>query len=173
MKCIHELETNKYRELPESRLAELFNVNHFIVSQATPYIAPFLARGPQNRSSSGIIGKFKSVLSLELKHRMHQVIVYIQFTLQLADMKLIPRSLLRLVDQKVQAGITIAPPLTSIDFYTLFSSPTASSMHYWILKGEQATWPFLSLIKSRTVIELALENGKRFAFAIYSSWKQN
>ena len=64
-------------ELPESRLAELFNVNHFIVSQATPYIAPFLSSSLQNRkegnNSPGILGKMVTFLTLEFRHRIYQV----------------------------------------------------------------------------------------------------
>lgn len=33
-------------DLPMKRLAELFNVNHFIVSQVNPHIAPFLRNRP-------------------------------------------------------------------------------------------------------------------------------
>ncbi|KAJ3279398.1 hypothetical protein HDU76_009521, partial [Blyttiomyces sp. JEL0837] len=58
-------------ESPESRLAELFDVNHFIVSQANPYIAPFLSKGPQE-SKDGLIGKTLGFVSSEIRHRLHQ-----------------------------------------------------------------------------------------------------
>jgi len=32
-----------HQDLPMNRLAELFNVNHFIVSQTNPHVLPFLA----------------------------------------------------------------------------------------------------------------------------------
>ena len=67
-----------------------------------------------------------------------------------------------LVDQKAQGNITISPVLDSSDFYTLFASPTAASMNYWIRKGEKAAWPFLSLIRSRTSVEFALAKGTLF-----------
>ncbi|KAK9447980.1 uncharacterized protein V1518DRAFT_419376 [Limtongia smithiae] len=55
------------REAPYTRVAELFNVNHFIVSQARPYLAPFFAaqdmvyqnyhrKGQKISSSSGSSG---------------------------------------------------------------------------------------------------------------------
>ena len=134
---------------PETRLAELFNVNHFIISQATPYIAPFISRGPQNKDT-GIFGKLSSFLTMEIRHRIQQ----------LGKLKLFPSSFTMIVDKKSKGNVTIAPPISHFDFYTLFSSPTVSSLHYWILKGERATWPFLSLIRSRLHVELALEKGK-------------
>jgi TAG lipase/lysophosphatidylethanolamine acyltransferase len=60
-------------EGPETRLSELFNVNHFIVSQATPYIAPFLSSGPRSeKSRSGMWARLNVILALEFKHRIHQ-----------------------------------------------------------------------------------------------------
>ena len=45
------------------------------------------------------------------------------------------------------------------DFITLFSSPTYESLEYWILKGEQSTWPHLATIRNRLMIEVALDDG--------------
>jgi hypothetical protein len=39
----------------------------------------------------------------------------------------------------------------------MLSNPTSSTLQHWILKGEQAVWPKLSLIKNRLAIELALD----------------
>jgi hypothetical protein len=39
----------------------------------------------------------------------------------------------------------------------MLSNPTSSTLQHWIMKGEQATWPKLALIKSRLAIELALD----------------
>ena len=41
-------------DLPMSKLSELFNVNHFIVSQVNPHIVPFLEKssGPRKRQSA-------------------------------------------------------------------------------------------------------------------------
>lgn len=71
-------------ETPLTRLSELFNVNHFIVSQANPYIVPFMSRGLKNRkcgrsdrfgSSAGWAEKIARTILAEIKHRMGQVTV--------------------------------------------------------------------------------------------------
>ena len=41
---------------------------------------------------------------------------------------------------------------------SLFANPTHSTLEYWILKGEQSTWPYLACIKNRISIEIALKN---------------
>ena len=38
-----------YADLPTKRLAELFNVNHFIVSQTNPHVVPFLTHASSNK----------------------------------------------------------------------------------------------------------------------------
>jgi TAG lipase/lysophosphatidylethanolamine acyltransferase len=43
------------------------------------------------------------------------------------------------------------------DYRIVFSNPTAAALDHWILKGEQATWPKLALIRNRCAIELALD----------------
>jgi len=43
------------------------------------------------------------------------------------------------------------------DTYTIFSNPTYASLNYWMLKGEQATWPVLANLKSRLKVEFALD----------------
>lgn len=60
-------------DLPMKRLSELFNVNHFIVSQVNPHVAPFLLQtmpsaGPR-RIWSGLLYLIRS----EIKHRINQV----------------------------------------------------------------------------------------------------
>ncbi|KAI8893288.1 acyl transferase/acyl hydrolase/lysophospholipase [Globomyces pollinis-pini] len=132
---------------PEQRLAELFNVNHFILSQAQPYIAPFLSKSPKSNSAmTNIVHKALTFTSSEIRFRMTQ----------LARLGLIPQSLGSLFDLKIHGHVTIAPPLDSMDFYTIFGNPTYESLDYWILKGQRSTWPFLAMIKNRTLIEMKL-----------------
>ena len=59
-------------ELPSSRLSELFNVNHFILSQMSPHIVPLLPRSSMKfRDGPGAL--IKTFIRSELKHRLGQV----------------------------------------------------------------------------------------------------
>ncbi|KAH6574296.1 hypothetical protein BASA60_005586 [Batrachochytrium salamandrivorans] len=133
---------NPIVENPEKRLAELFNVNHFIVSQASPYISPFIMA-----SSRSFFRKIEGLFFSELRYRLGQ----------LGEIRLVPQFILSLFGHKLQGHVTIAPELTSMDFYTLFNSPTYTTLSYWILKGEKSTWPSMSLISNRLMIEIALD----------------
>ncbi|KAG9070276.1 hypothetical protein KI688_009613 [Linnemannia hyalina] len=143
-------------ETPLTRLSELFNVNHFIVSQANPYIVPFMSRGLKDRKSggsdqfgysAGYMERIARVILAEIKHRMGQ----------LNQVGILPHVFVQLVEEKVSGNVTIVPEVQLQDFLTVVSNPTHESIQYWILKGEQSTWPFLSMLKYRLMIELALD----------------
>ena len=59
-------------DLPMSRLSELFNINHFIVSQVNPLIAPWI-RNHRTKRNEGLFGKIKFIIKSEIKHRIYQV----------------------------------------------------------------------------------------------------
>ncbi|CAG8512284.1 1078_t:CDS:10 [Diversispora eburnea] len=66
-------------ESPLTRITELFNVNHFIVSQANAAVVPFLSREQTTRAS--ILVKCGHFISTEYRHRIAQ----------LEQMRLLPR----------------------------------------------------------------------------------
>lgn len=146
-----------------TRLAEMFNVNHFIVSQVNPHVVPFLIKdedaiGKEARKSSGTISPgptwFNSMSHLaksEALHRMHT----------LADMGIFPNILTKTVSvlsQRYSGNITIFPEISYADFPRILSNPTKAFMHRAMLGGERATWPKMSIIKNHCAIELALDD---------------
>lgn len=58
-------------DLPMTRLSELFNVNHFVVSQVNPHIAPFLYQFESRKG--GLVPALLYLLKSEMKHRVTQV----------------------------------------------------------------------------------------------------
>ncbi|XP_074271807.1 triacylglycerol lipase SDP1-like [Silene latifolia] len=62
-------------DLPMMQLKELFNVNHFIVSQANPHIAPFLRLKEFMRAYGGnFAAKLAQLAEMEVKHRCNQIL---------------------------------------------------------------------------------------------------
>lgn len=84
---------------PEMRLSELFNVNHFILSQASPIMAPLVSRNLQE--SEGLLSTLAVTLLGEIRHRV----------LQLGQLGLLPRFIMAIFDSKFQGNVTIAPHL--------------------------------------------------------------
>lgn len=148
------------RDSPLSRVAELFNVNHFIVSQARPYIAPFLSSeiqhptSPRKARRHGLTFPLARLLTQEIHHRL----------LQLDTLGLLPNTIRRLlVDETIPgASITLVPTLRPSDFWKLLETPTRESVEYWILQGERSVWPAVSMLRVRCAIEVELDRCYQF-----------
>ncbi|KAK5663341.1 hypothetical protein OQA88_3769 [Cercophora sp. LCS_1] len=143
-------------ETPLHRIAELFNVNHFIVSQARPYLIPFLQsdmHGPsmveaRNKVASATAFVIR-MMGLEIRHRLRQ----------LDTLRLLPAGIRRfLVDELVPgASMTLVPQVTVGDFVRLMEVPTKEMLEYWILKGERSVWPAVGALKIRCAVETELD----------------
>jgi TAG lipase/lysophosphatidylethanolamine acyltransferase len=149
------------RDSPLSRIAELFNVNHFIVSQARPYLVPFLRSdmpGPSplytRRGQTSLIGGLLRLMTMEIHHRLSQ----------LDSLSLLPNSIRRfLVDEHIPAAsVTLVPEISAGDFVRLLETPTRESLDYWILRGEKSVWPAVGAIKVRCAVESELDRGYQF-----------
>ncbi|TGZ78827.1 patatin-like phospholipase [Ascodesmis nigricans] len=130
---------------PHTRIAELFNVNHFIVSQARPYLAPFLTRSPQSLPTR--------LLGMEISHLLRQ-----------ADtVGLLPTTVRRfLVDEEIHGGtpestILVTPRLEIGDWEWLLKNPEKEMVRYWVRKGERAVWDVLERIRVSGEVEGVLD----------------
>ena len=150
-------------DIPMTRLAEMFNVNHFIVSQVNPHVVPFLVKEEDSiaaeaqRSTSTLSGAptwLHSMTNLakgEALHRMHVM----------AELGIFPNTLTKAVSvlsQKYSGDITIFPEISYTDFPRMLKNPTTESMQQAMLCGERATWPKMSRIRNHCAIELALDD---------------
>ncbi|OAA48678.1 Acyl transferase/acyl hydrolase/lysophospholipase [Metarhizium rileyi] len=144
------------RDSPLQRIAELFNVNHFIVSQARPYLIPFLQsdmHGPslvESRSKTTQLSAFLvRMVGLEVRHRLRQ----------LDTLRLLPSNIRRLlVDERIPAAsMTLVPEVTAGDFVRLLETPTRDTLNYWILRGERSVWPAVAALRIRCAVENELD----------------
>ena len=145
------------RDSPLHRIAELFNVNHFIVSQARPYLAPFLRSDlhhpnpKQNGRKHQLSMPILRIIVMEIQHRLNQ----------LNELGVLPPSIRRfLLDEKVPGqSLTLVPELTPKDFFRLLENPTKDAVDYWIRRGERRVWPAVGALKVRCAVEVELDRG--------------
>ncbi|KAI9791902.1 MAG: hypothetical protein M1835_008201 [Candelina submexicana] len=150
-------------DLPMTRLAEMFNVNHFIVSQVNPHVIPFLMREEEDiaseaqetaystSSAAGWLYTISNLAKGEALHRMHV----------LAEMGILPNILTKarsVLSQKYSGDITIFPEISYADFPRMLKNPTTEFLLQAMLCGERAAWPKLSRIRNHCAIELALDD---------------
>ncbi|KAI9700929.1 MAG: hypothetical protein M1820_006690 [Bogoriella megaspora] len=158
----HWIDGSVDNDLPITRLAELFNVNHFIVSQVNPHVVPFLKDDDTigtaaNYSSSAVTtgsGWLHTMAGLakgEALHRMHVM----------AELGIFPNVFTKcrsVLSQRYAGDITIFPEIPYSQFPKVLKNPTTEFMLQAMLSGERATWPKLSRIKNHCAIELALDD---------------
>ncbi|KAI9825915.1 MAG: hypothetical protein M1832_000856 [Thelocarpon impressellum] len=148
-------------DLPMTRLAEMFNVNHFIVSQVNPHVVPFLAKDEEaitaeaaeaaTSSWPGLVHTAMGLAKAEALHRLHV----------LTELGLFPNTLSKarsVLSQKYSGDITIFPEISYADFPRMLKNPTTDFMLQATLCGARATWPKLSQIRNHCAIELALDD---------------
>ncbi|CAI5481797.1 unnamed protein product [Closterium sp. Yama58-4] len=135
-------------DLPMQELREQFNVNHFIVSQANPHIAPLLRLKNACRVYGGEwAAKLAQLAEMELKHRCEQALA----------MGWRVGGLAKLFAQPWEGDITIVMHATLAQFAKIIQNPTPSELRAAIQQGRRGTWERLSAIRAHCGIELMLD----------------
>lgn len=134
-------------DVPLSRIGELFNVNHFIVSQTNPHVIP--------RSMPILQTRMALLIKSELQFRYWQAL----------QMGLVPKLLTSIFPHFMQpyAGdVTIMPDVRLSDLTKLLRNPTAESVQGFIRRGEIQTFPFLDRIRLHCLIEQTLDKSVEY-----------
>ncbi|KAJ4767245.1 Patatin-like phospholipase family protein [Rhynchospora pubera] len=135
-------------DLPMIQLKELFNVNHFIVSQANPHIAPLLRiKGLVRHYGGHFAAKLAHLVEMEVKHRCNQVLE-LGFPLG---------GIAKLFAQDWEGDVTVVMPATIGQYLKIIQNPTYSEMQKAGNQGRRSTWEKLSAIKANCAIELVLD----------------
>ncbi|KAK8925643.1 Triacylglycerol lipase SDP1 [Platanthera zijinensis] len=135
-------------DLPMMRLKELFNVNHFIVSQANPHIAPVLRVKELVRAYGGnFAAKLAHLAEMEIKHRCNQI----------QELGFPLGGLAKLFAQEWEGDVTIVMPATLTQYLKIIQNPSHVELQKAINQGRRCTWEKLSAIKANCAIELVLD----------------
>ncbi|KAL5119555.1 Lipase 5 [Pleosporales sp. CAS-2024a] len=155
-------------DLPMTRLAEMFNVNHFIVSQVNPHVVPFLekdeelitteqAQVPIRPSDPGWLLNSLNIARGEAVHRMQMI----------GEAGILQSTVTKLgsiLSQRYSGDINIFPQVSLADLPMVLSNPTPEYMVGCMLAGQRATWPKLSRIQNHLSIELALDDAVKVLY---------
>ncbi|XP_058107094.1 triacylglycerol lipase SDP1-like [Magnolia sinica] len=135
-------------DLPMMQLKELFNVNHFIVSQANPHIAPLLRLKELVRAYGGnFAAKLAHLVEMEVKHRCNQVL----------ELGFPMGGIAKLFAQDWEGDVTVVMPATLAQYSKIIQNPSYVELQKAANQGRRCTWEKLSAIKANCGIELALD----------------
>jgi len=143
-------------DLPMERLRELYNVNHFIVSQANPHVVPFIF-GAEAFKEAPLLQRLIRFLGVEIKTIITHLWGLLGVSSSLADF------VTALLTQKYVGDITLVAPMRPIDLQMLLINPSTEHMVAYMTRARKYTWPFISLVNGHCEIEFALDRCVRRA----------
>ena len=143
-------------DLPITHVARLHDVSLFIVSQMNCYVVALLP----GRSRS--VGLLQGGARLAGRLTLAQCEVVLDVLRRRVGSPLL-RPLFELAhamaSQPYQGDITIYPRFDLRMLPYILANPTKARMRRYVLEGERATWPRLPLIRNRTRLARAVEQG--------------
>ena len=151
-------------DMPAKRLARLYGVNHYIVSQTNPHVLPFVTDGQRKQTSLGLLQNAGLRATREWFNAITMII-------DRADKKngavTQATSMMRsIINQDYVGDINILPDYRLINPKNLLGFPGEKQVLKLIASGERCTWPKLEMIRlqtriSRTLREILQRHEKR------------
>jgi NTE family protein len=142
-------------DLPAKRLARLYGVNHYIVSQTNPHILPFVTDAQRESDVKSIVrNASKRTLrewlnaSAEIVRRPFINNVRINRILNIT---------MSVINQDYMGDINILPPTAFFNPLRLLSHKSVPEIKELIQMGERATWPKIEMIRVQTKIGRTLD----------------
>lgn len=145
-------------DLPLSRLAELFNVNYFIVSQVNPQAR--IMSGIGAGTPHGPIFGLAQFLRREIKQYLLSLS---ELLLQRGGHRISPWlrpagfSLVALIVQEYTGDVTIINGPGFAGMHKLLENGTTEMMQRYTDESERVTWKYMEQIKSACAIELVMD----------------
>lgn len=143
-------------DMPAKRLARLYGVNHYIVSQTNPHVLPFVSDG--NRKETAL-----SLLRVAGRRAAREWFNAVTMIIDRADKRsgAVTRatSLIRsIVNQDYVGDINILPDYLVVNPMYLLGFPGAETVKKLVATGERCTWPKIEMIRQQTKISRALQH---------------
>jgi len=142
-------------DLPAKRLARLYGVNHFIVSQTNPYVIPFI---DTTKRKTDAVSEVKYAMIDTARAWINAGAAIFEKPLGLIpEVQRIANSALSVINQSYVGDITIAPLSKLHNPLRALSWRTQEEIRGLIDEGERATWPRIERIRIQTRISRTLD----------------
>jgi TAG lipase / steryl ester hydrolase / phospholipase A2 / LPA acyltransferase len=141
-------------DLPAKRLARLYGVNHYIVSQTNPHIIPFIRDSHRRRSALDVIRNASTRTAREWLNASAEIM---QKPLsKRPGLYQLTNTLLSVINQDYVGDINIIPPFRFHNPTRLLAHLTEPEILKLIQIGKRSTWPKMEMIRIQTSISRTL-----------------
>ena len=142
-------------DLPAKRLARLYGVNHYIVSQTNPYVIPFI---DTTKRKTDAVSEVKYAMIDTARAWINAGAAIFEKPLSLIpDVQRVTNSALSVINQSYVGDITISPLSKVHNPLRALSWRTREEITELIDEGERATWPRIERIRIQTRISRVLD----------------
>ena len=142
-------------DLPAKRLARLYGVNHYIVSQTNPHIIPFVRDSGRRNTRVDVLRTAATRTAREWLNASAEIM---QKPLQKRPtLNQWTNTVLAIVNQDYMGDINILPPFRFFNPSRILAHLTEEEIFSLIKTGERATWPKIEMIRVQTMIGRTLQ----------------
>lgn len=143
-------------DMPAKRLARLYGVNHYIVSQTNPYVLPFVRDAQRKKTTLGIL---QHAVRRSSREWFNASMLILDKWDKRDGMVTRASSLARsVVNQEYMGDINIFPQNRLFNPLNLLGFPPPKSIQRMIDNGERSAWPKIEMIRQQTKIGRKLQS---------------
>ena len=142
-------------DMPAKRLARLYGVNHYVVSQTNPHVIPFVADG---KKKEDVFSLLKDATVSTARTWLNAGANSIERPLSLSPRltKLTNVAMTALTHDEI-GDINILPPRRFFNPFRILAFLSEDEILDLVDAGERATWPHIEMIRIQTRISRTLE----------------
>jgi NTE family protein len=142
-------------DLPAKRLARLYGVNHYIVSQTNPHVIPFVADGKRKTDP---ISVWKDAGTKTARAWVNASATTLEKPLSISPaLSRVTNLWLSVINQDYIGDINILPATRYFNPFRLLAFLTEKEIRELVTAGEKATWPKIEMIRTQTRISRTLD----------------
>jgi NTE family protein len=141
-------------DMPAKRLARLYGVNHYIVSQTNPHVIPFMADG---KKKDDTWSQLKNASVTSARAWMNAGATSIEKPLSLSpSLTRMTNLALSVLNQDYVGDINILPTNRFFNPFKILAYLSVEEIRDLIASGERSTWPRMEMIRIQTRISRTL-----------------
>jgi len=142
-------------DMPAKRLARLYGVNHYIVSQTNPHVLPFVADGKRKQDALSL---WKDASTKTARAWVNAGAATLEKPLSMTpSLSRMTNLWLSVINQDYIGDINILPSNRYFNPFRLLAFLTEREIRELVTAGERATWPKIEMIRTQTKISRTLD----------------
>lgn len=145
-------------DLPMLRMARLHDVNHYIVSQTNPHVAPFMSGKVKKSSPKGLFPFAAELAANSIEAQGKQLLKTARKHVSTPVLKRVLDEAHTITNQTYSGDVTLVPPFKPRLMAKTLTNPTPEDIRVFMHDGAHMTYPHIERIRNASLISQTLEN---------------